>query len=147
MFFHFSPQRHRCLYSPLCIYNIYQAAILISAASCFCFCSCFCRIGFVFVVNPRDDIDGFSDAGVGFYRLLNYIADEYDVPQAVMSMISVCTPHINHILDKRFSSPLESLCAWRDYCFIWPGYILQLDTSFLIRWQNRILPLLLAFKK
>uniref|UniRef100_H2MTP2 UDP-glucose ceramide glucosyltransferase-like 1 n=1 Tax=Oryzias latipes TaxID=8090 RepID=H2MTP2_ORYLA len=60
------------------------------------------RIGFVFVVNPRDDIDGFSDAGVGFYRLLNYIADEYDVPQAVMSMISVCTPHINHILDKRF---------------------------------------------
>ncbi|XP_011488137.1 UDP-glucose:glycoprotein glucosyltransferase 2 isoform X3 [Oryzias latipes] len=47
------------------------------------------RIGFVFVVNPRDDIDGFSDAGVGFYRLLNYIADEYDVPQAVMSMISL----------------------------------------------------------
>ncbi|KAF6717389.1 UDP-glucose:glycoprotein glucosyltransferase 1 [Oryzias melastigma] len=47
------------------------------------------RIGFVFVVNPKDDIDGFSDAGVGFYRLLNYIADEYDVPQAVMSMISL----------------------------------------------------------
>uniref|UniRef100_A0A8C7Y8C1 UDP-glucose ceramide glucosyltransferase-like 1 n=1 Tax=Oryzias sinensis TaxID=183150 RepID=A0A8C7Y8C1_9TELE len=47
------------------------------------------RIGLVFVVNPRDDIDGFSDAGVGFYRLLNYIADEYDVPQAVMSMISL----------------------------------------------------------
>ncbi|RVE57954.1 hypothetical protein OJAV_G00204330 [Oryzias javanicus] len=47
------------------------------------------RIGFVFVVNPKDDISGFSDAGVGFYRLLNYIADEYDVPQAVMSMISL----------------------------------------------------------
>uniref|UniRef100_A0A8C7Y6S8 UDP-glucose ceramide glucosyltransferase-like 1 n=1 Tax=Oryzias sinensis TaxID=183150 RepID=A0A8C7Y6S8_9TELE len=44
------------------------------------------RIGLVFVVNPRDDIDGFSDAGVGFYRLLNYIADEYDVPQAVIKM-------------------------------------------------------------
>uniref|UniRef100_A0A669F1C9 UDP-glucose ceramide glucosyltransferase-like 1 n=1 Tax=Oreochromis niloticus TaxID=8128 RepID=A0A669F1C9_ORENI len=34
------------------------------------------RIGFVFVVNTKDEIDGFSDAGVGFYRLLNYIADE-----------------------------------------------------------------------
>ncbi|XP_041856993.1 UDP-glucose:glycoprotein glucosyltransferase 2 isoform X2 [Melanotaenia boesemani] len=47
------------------------------------------RIGFVFVVNPKDEIDGFSDAGVGFYRLLNYIADEYDLSQAVMSMVSL----------------------------------------------------------
>uniref|UniRef100_A0A672JQ03 UDP-glucose ceramide glucosyltransferase-like 1 n=1 Tax=Salarias fasciatus TaxID=181472 RepID=A0A672JQ03_SALFA len=47
------------------------------------------RIGFVFVVNTKDEIDGFSDAGVGFYRLLNYIADEYDLSQALMSMISV----------------------------------------------------------
>uniref|UniRef100_A0A3Q3MCR0 UDP-glucose ceramide glucosyltransferase-like 1 n=1 Tax=Mastacembelus armatus TaxID=205130 RepID=A0A3Q3MCR0_9TELE len=47
------------------------------------------RIGFVFVVNTKDDIDGFSDAGVGFYRLLNYIADEYDLSQALMSMVSV----------------------------------------------------------
>uniref|UniRef100_A0A8C7Y8Z4 UDP-glucose ceramide glucosyltransferase-like 1 n=1 Tax=Oryzias sinensis TaxID=183150 RepID=A0A8C7Y8Z4_9TELE len=47
------------------------------------------RIGLVFVVNPRDDIDGFSDAGVGFYRLLNYIADEYDVPQALYSKMDV----------------------------------------------------------
>uniref|UniRef100_A0AAQ5YWJ2 UDP-glucose ceramide glucosyltransferase-like 1 n=1 Tax=Amphiprion ocellaris TaxID=80972 RepID=A0AAQ5YWJ2_AMPOC len=39
------------------------------------------RIGFVFVVNTKDEIDGFSDAGVGFYRLLNYIADEYDLSQ------------------------------------------------------------------
>uniref|UniRef100_A0A672JT15 UDP-glucose ceramide glucosyltransferase-like 1 n=1 Tax=Salarias fasciatus TaxID=181472 RepID=A0A672JT15_SALFA len=38
-------------------------------------------IGFVFVVNTKDEIDGFSDAGVGFYRLLNYIADEYDLSQ------------------------------------------------------------------
>uniref|UniRef100_A0A7N8X2Y1 UDP-glucose ceramide glucosyltransferase-like 1 n=1 Tax=Mastacembelus armatus TaxID=205130 RepID=A0A7N8X2Y1_9TELE len=45
------------------------------------------RIGFVFVVNTKDDIDGFSDAGVGFYRLLNYIADEYDLSQALMSML------------------------------------------------------------
>ncbi|XP_026150996.1 UDP-glucose:glycoprotein glucosyltransferase 2 [Mastacembelus armatus] len=47
------------------------------------------RIGFVFVVNTKDDIDGFSDAGVGFYRLLNYIADEYDLSQALMSMVSL----------------------------------------------------------
>uniref|UniRef100_A0A3Q3JAS6 UDP-glucose ceramide glucosyltransferase-like 1 n=1 Tax=Monopterus albus TaxID=43700 RepID=A0A3Q3JAS6_MONAL len=45
------------------------------------------RIGFVFVVNTKDDIDGFSDAGVGFYRLLNYIADEYDLSQALVTML------------------------------------------------------------
>uniref|UniRef100_A0A8C4IKT4 UDP-glucose ceramide glucosyltransferase-like 1 n=1 Tax=Dicentrarchus labrax TaxID=13489 RepID=A0A8C4IKT4_DICLA len=47
------------------------------------------RIGFVFVVNTKDEIDGFSDAGVGFYRLLNYIADEYDLSQALLSMLSM----------------------------------------------------------
>ncbi|XP_037542088.1 UDP-glucose:glycoprotein glucosyltransferase 2 [Nematolebias whitei] len=47
------------------------------------------RIGFVFVVNTKDEIDGLSDAGVGFYRLLNYIADEYDLSQAVMSIVSL----------------------------------------------------------
>uniref|UniRef100_A0A665TK40 UDP-glucose ceramide glucosyltransferase-like 1 n=1 Tax=Echeneis naucrates TaxID=173247 RepID=A0A665TK40_ECHNA len=47
------------------------------------------RIGFVFVVNTKDEIDGFSDAGVGFYRLLNYIADEYDLSQALMSIVSL----------------------------------------------------------
>uniref|UniRef100_A0A668ADA9 UDP-glucose ceramide glucosyltransferase-like 1 n=1 Tax=Myripristis murdjan TaxID=586833 RepID=A0A668ADA9_9TELE len=47
------------------------------------------RIGFVFVVNTEDEIDGFSDAGVAFYRLLNYIADEYDLSQALMSMVSM----------------------------------------------------------
>ncbi|XP_034069258.1 UDP-glucose:glycoprotein glucosyltransferase 2 [Gymnodraco acuticeps] len=47
------------------------------------------RIGFVFVVNTEDEIDGASDAGVGFYRLLNYIADEYDLSQALISMVSL----------------------------------------------------------
>ncbi|XP_070694105.1 UDP-glucose:glycoprotein glucosyltransferase 2 isoform X3 [Pempheris klunzingeri] len=47
------------------------------------------RIGFVFVVNTKDEIDGFSDAGVGFYRLLNYIGDEYGLSQALMSMLSL----------------------------------------------------------
>ncbi|XP_063744548.1 UDP-glucose:glycoprotein glucosyltransferase 2 isoform X2 [Eleginops maclovinus] len=47
------------------------------------------RIGFVFVVNTEEEIDGLSDAGVGFYRLLNYIADEYDLSQALISMVSL----------------------------------------------------------
>lgn len=53
-----------------------------------------CRIGFVFVVNTEDEIDGASDAGVGFYRLLNYIADEYDLSQALISMVSVSISHV-----------------------------------------------------
>lgn len=47
------------------------------------------RIGFVFVVNTDDEVDGTTDAGVAFFRLLNYIADEYDLSQALMSMVSV----------------------------------------------------------
>uniref|UniRef100_A0A674F3B3 UDP-glucose ceramide glucosyltransferase-like 1 n=1 Tax=Salmo trutta TaxID=8032 RepID=A0A674F3B3_SALTR len=39
------------------------------------------RIGFVFVVNTDDEVDGSTDAGVAFFRLLNYIADEYDLSQ------------------------------------------------------------------
>uniref|UniRef100_A0A8C7JBL7 UDP-glucose ceramide glucosyltransferase-like 1 n=1 Tax=Oncorhynchus kisutch TaxID=8019 RepID=A0A8C7JBL7_ONCKI len=45
------------------------------------------RIGFVFVVNTDDEVDGTTDAGVAFFRLLNYIADEYDLSQALMSMM------------------------------------------------------------
>uniref|UniRef100_A0A674F4V3 UDP-glucose ceramide glucosyltransferase-like 1 n=1 Tax=Salmo trutta TaxID=8032 RepID=A0A674F4V3_SALTR len=47
------------------------------------------RIGFVFVVNTDDEVDGSTDAGVAFFRLLNYIADEYDLSQALMSMVSM----------------------------------------------------------
>uniref|UniRef100_A0A3P8XFW7 UDP-glucose glycoprotein glucosyltransferase 2 n=1 Tax=Esox lucius TaxID=8010 RepID=A0A3P8XFW7_ESOLU len=45
------------------------------------------RIGFVFVVNTDDKVDGNTDAGVAFFRLLNYIADEYDLSHALMSML------------------------------------------------------------
>lgn len=48
----------------------------------------------MFVVNTKDEIDGFLDAGVGFFRLLNYIADEYDLSQALMSMVSVSISHL-----------------------------------------------------
>ena len=51
------------------------------------------RIGFVFVVNTDDEVDGSSDAGVAFCRVWNYIEEEYDISQAFMSMISVsCLP-------------------------------------------------------
>ncbi|KAL6485212.1 hypothetical protein MHYP_G00072570 [Metynnis hypsauchen] len=47
------------------------------------------RIGFVFVVNTDDKVDGYEDAGVAFFRVLNYIAEEYDTAQAFLSMVSM----------------------------------------------------------
>ncbi|KAJ8389769.1 hypothetical protein AAFF_G00114750 [Aldrovandia affinis] len=47
------------------------------------------RIGFVFVVNTADKVDGHLDAGVALFRVLSYIADEYDFSQAFMSMVSM----------------------------------------------------------
>ncbi|XP_041921556.1 UDP-glucose:glycoprotein glucosyltransferase 2 isoform X3 [Alosa sapidissima] len=47
------------------------------------------RIGFVFVVSTDDKVDGFSDAGVAFCRVWNYIEEEYDISQAFLSMISM----------------------------------------------------------
>ncbi|KAL7881321.1 hypothetical protein AOLI_G00081690 [Acnodon oligacanthus] len=47
------------------------------------------RIGFVFVVNTDDKVDGNEDAGVAFFRVLNYIAEEYDMTQAFLSMVSM----------------------------------------------------------
>ncbi|XP_072542692.1 UDP-glucose:glycoprotein glucosyltransferase 2 isoform X2 [Salminus brasiliensis] len=47
------------------------------------------RIGFVFVVNTEDKVNGFEDAGVAFLRVLNYITEEYDVTQAFLSMVSM----------------------------------------------------------
>uniref|UniRef100_A0A8C5FI82 UDP-glucose ceramide glucosyltransferase-like 1 n=1 Tax=Gadus morhua TaxID=8049 RepID=A0A8C5FI82_GADMO len=46
------------------------------------------RIGFIFVVNTEEEVDGFTDVGVAFYRLLSYIAEEYDLSQALTSMYS-----------------------------------------------------------
>lgn len=54
----------------------------------------------MFVVDTKDEIDGFSDAGVGFYRLLNYIADEYDLSQALMSMVSVSISRIRALVEE-----------------------------------------------
>uniref|UniRef100_A0A673L9F0 UDP-glucose ceramide glucosyltransferase-like 1 n=1 Tax=Sinocyclocheilus rhinocerous TaxID=307959 RepID=A0A673L9F0_9TELE len=45
------------------------------------------RIGFVLVVSADDKVDGYLDAGVALFRLLNYISEEYDEAQAFTSMI------------------------------------------------------------
>lgn len=47
------------------------------------------RIGFVLVVSADDKVDGYLDAGVALFRLLNYISEEYDETQAFTSMVSV----------------------------------------------------------
>ncbi|KAG7282919.1 hypothetical protein CRUP_018419 [Coryphaenoides rupestris] len=47
------------------------------------------RIGFIFVVNTEDEVDGLVDVGVALYRLLSYVAEEYDLPQALTSMVSM----------------------------------------------------------
>uniref|UniRef100_A0A9J7XMW8 UDP-glucose ceramide glucosyltransferase-like 1 n=1 Tax=Cyprinus carpio carpio TaxID=630221 RepID=A0A9J7XMW8_CYPCA len=47
------------------------------------------RIGFVLVVSADDKVDGYLDAGVALFRLLNYISEEYDEAQAFTSMVSV----------------------------------------------------------
>ncbi|KAJ8252912.1 hypothetical protein GJAV_G00206940 [Gymnothorax javanicus] len=47
------------------------------------------RIGFVFVVSAEDKADGHVDAGVALFRVLSYIADEYDFSQAFVSMVSL----------------------------------------------------------
>ncbi|KAK2904985.1 hypothetical protein Q8A67_006784 [Cirrhinus molitorella] len=47
------------------------------------------RIGFVLVVSTDDKVDGYLDAGVALFRLLNYISEEYDEAQAFTSMVSI----------------------------------------------------------
>uniref|UniRef100_A0A452VMW1 UDP-glucose ceramide glucosyltransferase-like 1 n=1 Tax=Ursus maritimus TaxID=29073 RepID=A0A452VMW1_URSMA len=45
------------------------------------------RIGFVFIVNTDDEVDGADDAGVALWRAFNYIAEERDVSQAFISIM------------------------------------------------------------
>ncbi|KAG1946091.1 UDP-glucose:glycoprotein glucosyltransferase [Pimephales promelas] len=47
------------------------------------------RIGFLLVVSLDDKVDGYLDAGVALFRLLNYISEEYDEAQAFTSMVSI----------------------------------------------------------
>ncbi|XP_056352423.1 UDP-glucose:glycoprotein glucosyltransferase 2 isoform X3 [Oenanthe melanoleuca] len=47
------------------------------------------RIGIVFVLNTKEEIDGNEDAGVALWRTFNYIAEESDISQAFMSIINM----------------------------------------------------------
>ncbi|KAM9192717.1 UDP-glucose:glycoprotein glucosyltransferase 2 [Dugong dugon] len=45
------------------------------------------RIGFVFILNTDDEVDGANDAGVALWRAFNYITEERDVSQAFISLV------------------------------------------------------------
>ncbi|XP_045667045.1 UDP-glucose:glycoprotein glucosyltransferase 2 isoform X2 [Ursus americanus] len=47
------------------------------------------RIGFVFIVNTDDEVDGADDAGIALWRAFNYIAEERDVSQAFISIVQM----------------------------------------------------------
>uniref|UniRef100_A0A8B9T8Q0 UDP-glucose ceramide glucosyltransferase-like 1 n=1 Tax=Anas platyrhynchos TaxID=8839 RepID=A0A8B9T8Q0_ANAPL len=50
---------------------------------------CINIIGFVFVLNTKEEIDGNKDAGIALWRMFNYIAEESDISQAFTSIINV----------------------------------------------------------
>lgn len=39
-----------------------------------------------------EKVDGHMDAGVAFFRVLNYITEEYDITQGFLSIVSVSRP-------------------------------------------------------
>ncbi|XP_070607386.1 UDP-glucose:glycoprotein glucosyltransferase 2 [Erythrolamprus reginae] len=45
------------------------------------------RLGFVFILNTDDEVDGNDDAGVALWRAFNFIADEADIPHAFVSLL------------------------------------------------------------
>ncbi|XP_058293999.1 UDP-glucose:glycoprotein glucosyltransferase 2 isoform X1 [Hylobates moloch] len=45
------------------------------------------RIGFVFILNTDDEVDGANDAGVALWRAFNYIAEEFDKSEAFISIV------------------------------------------------------------
>ncbi|XP_030132085.4 UDP-glucose:glycoprotein glucosyltransferase 2 isoform X4 [Taeniopygia guttata] len=47
------------------------------------------RIGIVFILSTKEEIDGNEDAGVALWRTFNYIAEESDTSQAFMSIINM----------------------------------------------------------
>uniref|UniRef100_A0A8C4VRE1 UDP-glucose ceramide glucosyltransferase-like 1 n=1 Tax=Gopherus evgoodei TaxID=1825980 RepID=A0A8C4VRE1_9SAUR len=65
------------------------------------------RIGFVFILNTNEEIDGNEDAGVALLRAFNYIAEESDTSQAFISMINVngevfTVNHVRNVLRSEF---------------------------------------------
>ncbi|GAB0179271.1 UDP-glucose:glycoprotein glucosyltransferase 2 [Grus japonensis] len=47
------------------------------------------RIGFVFILSTKEEIDGNEDAGIALWRTFNYIAEESDTSQAFTSIINM----------------------------------------------------------
>ncbi|XP_051636540.1 UDP-glucose:glycoprotein glucosyltransferase 2 isoform X3 [Manacus candei] len=47
------------------------------------------RIGIVFILNTKEEIDGNEDAGIALWRTFSYIAEEYDTFQAFTSIIKM----------------------------------------------------------
>ncbi|KFO37832.1 UDP-glucose:glycoprotein glucosyltransferase 2 [Fukomys damarensis] len=45
------------------------------------------RIGFVFILNTDDEVDGRNDAGVALWRAFNYISEERSVSEAFISIV------------------------------------------------------------
>uniref|UniRef100_A0A8C8SUR8 UDP-glucose ceramide glucosyltransferase-like 1 n=1 Tax=Pelusios castaneus TaxID=367368 RepID=A0A8C8SUR8_9SAUR len=65
------------------------------------------RIGFVFILNTNEEIDGTMDSGVALLRAFNYIAEESDTTQAFISMINVngevlTVKHVKNVLRSEF---------------------------------------------
>uniref|UniRef100_A0A8C3XW60 UDP-glucose ceramide glucosyltransferase-like 1 n=1 Tax=Chelydra serpentina TaxID=8475 RepID=A0A8C3XW60_CHESE len=65
------------------------------------------RIGFVFILNTNEEIDGNDDAGVALLRAFNYIAEESDTSQAFIAMINVngdvfTVNHVRNVLRSEF---------------------------------------------
>uniref|UniRef100_A0A8C8VQ50 UDP-glucose ceramide glucosyltransferase-like 1 n=1 Tax=Pelusios castaneus TaxID=367368 RepID=A0A8C8VQ50_9SAUR len=67
------------------------------------------RIGFVFILNTNEEIDGTMDSGVALLRAFNYIAEESDTTQAFISMINVSAygevltvKHVKNVLRSEF---------------------------------------------
>lgn len=54
------------------------------------------RIGFVFILSTKEEIDGNEDAGIALWRTFNYIAEESDTSQAFTSIINVSSFTRNH---------------------------------------------------
>lgn len=87
-------------------FNLFAANLCLKIHQCVSRKFSSSRIGFVFVVNEDEKVDGYKDAGVAFFRMLNYITEEYDITQAFFSMVSVSRPGT-------FSLPL----LWKYFSF------------------------------
>ncbi|XP_028929420.1 UDP-glucose:glycoprotein glucosyltransferase 2 isoform X3 [Ornithorhynchus anatinus] len=47
------------------------------------------RIGFVFILNTDEKVDGKDDAGVALWRTFNYFAEEDDITRAFISIVNM----------------------------------------------------------